>query len=79
MPSATNISLSVSPEQVFSLAQKLKQKDKVKLIRMLEQQQYVEDIPEAHKKLVRKRIKKYTRQPEKLVDEKDAVEQLNAL
>ena len=59
MTDTSNIALPISPEQVFSLAQQLQTKDKIQLIHLLEQEQYTENIPEEHKKLVRERIKKY--------------------
>lgn len=79
MSSIANVSLSLSPKQVFNLAQKLDQKNKVKLIRILEQQQYLENIPETHKKIVRQRIKNYTNQTEDLVDERTALTRINVM
>ena len=79
MPDTTNIALPISPEQVFSLAQQLKVKDKIELIHLLEQEQYADNIPEEHKKLVRQRIKKYNKNPELLIDENEALKIINAM
>ena len=79
MPDTTNIALPISPEQVFSLAQQLKLKDKIELIHLLEQEQYTDNIPEEHKKLVRQRIKKYNKNPELLIDENEALKIINAM
>ena len=57
MPTVSNIPLTVSPKQVFYLAKQLPQKQKIQLIELLELEQYADDIPEEHKKLVRQRIK----------------------
>ena len=57
MPTVSNIPLTVSPKPVFNLAQQLPQKQKIQLIELLELEQYADDIPEEHKKLVRQRIK----------------------
>ena len=79
MTDTSNIALPISPEQVFSLAQQLQTKDKIQLIHLLEQEQYTENIPEEHKKLVRERIKKYEKNPELLVDEDEALKIINAM
>lgn len=79
MPTATNIALAVSPKQVFDLAQQLPQKEKIQLIELLELEQYADNIPEEHKKLVRQRIKKYNKNPELLIDEAKALKMINAM
>ena len=79
MPDTTNIALPITPEQVFSLAQQLRVKDKIELIRLLEQEQYTDNIPEEHKRLVRQRIKKYNKNPELLIDENEALKIINAM
>jgi hypothetical protein len=79
MPDTTYIALPISPEQVFSLAQQLKVKDKIELIHLLEQEQYAVNIPEEHKKLVSQRIKKYNKNPELLIDENEALKIINAM
>lgn len=79
MADTSNIALSLSPEQVFSLAQQLRTKDKIQLIHLLEQEQYTENIPEEHKKLVRERIKKYDKNPDLLVNEDEAIKIINAM
>ena len=79
MPTATNIALAVSPKQVFDLAQQLPQKEKIQLIELLQLEQYADNIPEEHKKLVRQRIKKYNKNPELLIDEATALKMINAM
>ena len=79
MPDTSNINLPISNEQVFSLAQQLPAKDKVELIHLLEQEQYMDNIPEAHRKLVSQRIKKYDRNPELLIDEVEALKLINEM
>ena len=79
MPDTSNINLPISNEQVFSLAQQLPAKDKVELIHLLEQEQYMDNIPEAHRKLVSQRIKKYDRNPELLIDEVEDLKLINEM
>jgi len=79
MPTTSNIALPVSSKQVFALAQQLPPKDKAELIHLLEQEQYTNNIPEKHKKIVRNRIKKYVKNPELLIDEQQALKMINAM
>lgn len=79
MPDTTNIALPISPEQVFSLARQLPAKDRIELIHLLELEQYTDNIPEEHKKLVRQRVKKYNKNPELLIDENEALKIINAM
>ena len=79
MPTTTNIALAVSSKQVFDLAQQLPQKEKLQLIQLLELEQYADNIPEDHKKLVRQRIKKYNKNPELLIDVVKALKMINAM
>lgn len=79
MPNTSNIALLISPEQVFTLAQQLPAKDKIELIHLLEQEQYTDNIPEGHKKLVGKRIKKYNKNPELLIIEAEALKMINGM
>ena len=79
MSATSVITLPVSPKQVFALAQQLPAKDKAELIHLLEQEQYANNIPEEHKKLVRSRIKKYNKNPELLIDEQQALKMINAM
>jgi len=79
MADTSNIVLSLSPEQVFSLAQQLRTKDKIQLIHLLEQEQYTENIPKEHIESVRERIKKYDKNPELLVNEDEALKIINAM
>jgi len=57
----------------------LSTKDKIELIHLLEQEQYSDNIPEEHKKLVRQRIKKYNKNPELLINEAAALKIINAM
>ena len=52
MSNSSSIALPISTKQVFNLAQQLPVKDKIQLIHLLEQEQYTDNIPEEHKKLV---------------------------
>ena len=79
MSATSVITLPVSPKQVFALAQQLPTKDKAELIHLLEQEQYANNIPEEHKKLVRSSIKKYNKNPELLIDEQQALKMINAM
>jgi len=79
MPDTTNIALPISPEQVFNLAQQLSAKYKIELIHLLEREQYTDNIPEEHKKLVKERIKKYNKNPELLINENVALKVINAM
>lgn len=79
MSSVTEISLPVTTKQIFELAQQLPVKDKLELIYLLEQEQYFNNIPEEHKNIVRERVKKYNKHPEKLVEEKEALKIINAM
>jgi hypothetical protein len=79
MSSTSNIALHVSTKQVFALAQQLPAKDKAELIHLLEQEQYANNIPEEHKKIVRSRIKKYNKNPGLLIDEQQALKMINAM
>jgi len=75
----TNIALPVSKKQVFDLVQKLTSSDKKKLIYLLEQEAYIADIPEQHKEIVRKRLKKYAKNPEQLVSETQALKAISKM
>lgn len=79
MADTSNIALPISPEQIFSLAQQLQTKDKIRLIHLLEQEQYTDNIPEEHKKLVRERVKRYDKSPELLINEDEALKIINAM
>ena len=79
MSNTSNIALPISSEQIFSLAKQLPSKDKRQLIHLLEQEQYIGDIPEEHKKLVRNRIKKYNKNPELLINESEALKMINSM
>ncbi len=79
MPNTSRTALPIRTKQVFDLAQQLPLKDKIQLIHLLEQEQYTDNIPEEHKKLVRQRIKKYNKNPELLISEAEALKMINAM
>ena len=79
MSNSSSIALLISTKQVFNLAQQLPVKDKIQLIHLLEQEQYTDNIPEEHKKLVSQRIKKYNKNPELLITESEALKMINAM
>ncbi|MEO8960628.1 MAG: hypothetical protein ABI325_02020 [Ginsengibacter sp.] len=79
MANNSTISLPISPEQVLTLAQQLPAKEKIVLIHLLELEQYTDNIPQEHKKLVTQRIKKYKEKPELLIDEAEALKIINAM
>jgi hypothetical protein len=79
MSNTLSIALPISTKQVFNLAQQLPLKDKIQLIHLLEQEQYTDNVPEEHKKLVRQRIKKYNKNPELLISEAEALKMINAM
>jgi len=79
MSNTSSIALPISTKQVFNLTQQLPLKDKIQLIHLLEQEQYTDNIPEEHKKLVRQRIKKYNKNPELLISEAEALKLIHAM
>ena len=79
MSNTSSIALPISTKQVFNLTQQLPLKDKIQLIHLLEQEQYTDNIPEEHKKLIRQRIKKYNKKPELLISEAKALKMINAM
>ena len=69
MSTSPHIYLQLDFNQLFELIKQLPAKEKQQLISMLKQEQEENiPIPEAHKKLVRRRIKHYKQHPEELVD-----------
>lgn len=79
MSTVTEISLPITTNQIFELAQQLSTKDKLELLYLLEQEQYFDNIPEEHKNIVRERVEKYNKHPEKLIGEKEALKAINAM
>lgn len=69
MPSTPNIYLPLQFNQLVDLIKALPKKEKQQLIDVLEQNN-PDTIPEWQKQEVRKRIKKYNKHPELLIDEK---------
>ncbi|MEK7225638.1 MAG: addiction module protein [Bacteroidota bacterium] len=78
MPAAKNIFLPLQFNQLVDLVKKLPEKDKQKLLHVLEEDA-PDTIPEWQKKEVRKRIRKYEKNPELLVDEKTALKMIKAM
>ncbi len=64
--------------QMVELIKALPKKEKPQLIEVLQQDESVA-IPEWQNEEVRKRVKKYNKHPQLLIDEKDALEMINNL
>jgi hypothetical protein len=78
MPATTpHIFLPLDFDQLFDLARQLPEDERRQLAAMLLQEDAPAGIPEAHKQLVRARIKKYNESPELLIDEDRAMEMIN--
>ncbi|HEX4877225.1 MAG TPA: addiction module protein [Chitinophagaceae bacterium] len=78
MSSSANLMLPLQFNQLIDLVKKLPQKEKMKLMNVLEESS-PDAIPAWQKKEVRKRIKKYEKHPELLVDEKTALKIIKAM
>ena len=78
MSTTINIYLPLQFNQLVDLIKALPKKEKLQLIEALEQDETA-SIPEWQKEEVRKRIKKYEKYPELLVDEKQALKTVNPL
>lgn len=78
MPATTNIYLPLQFNQLVDLVKKLPKKEKQKLMDVLEED-IPGAIPEWQKQEVRKRIKKYEKHPELLIDEKTALKMIKAM
>ncbi|HEX7847951.1 MAG TPA: addiction module protein [Chitinophagaceae bacterium] len=76
MSSTTNIYLPLQFNQLVDLIKTLPKKEKQRLIDVLEQNQ-PDAIPEWQKQEVRKRVRKYNKHPELLIDEKQALKIIN--
>jgi hypothetical protein len=63
----------------FDLGKKLPAVEQRELFCLLEEEQYVNNIPAAHKKLVRQRINKSNENPARMIDEKSAIDLINAM
>ena len=61
------------------MVKQLTKKEKIQLINLLEEDEYASNIPETHKKLVQDRIKKYNKNPELMIAEKEALKMINAM
>ena len=71
-----NIYLPLQFKQLVDLIKALPKKEKQQLIEVLEQDA-PDTIPEWQKQEVRKRVKKYNKHPELLIDEKQALKIIN--
>ena len=78
MPATTNIYLPLQFNQLVDLVKTLPKKEKQKLMNILEEDIPVV-IPEWQKQEVRKRIKKYEKHPELLIDEKTALKMIKTM
>ena len=74
--SGANVYLPLNFTQLVDLVKVLPQKEKQQLINVLEQE-IPDVIPEWQKKEVRKRINKYNKHPELLIDERTALKMIN--
>ncbi len=76
MSTTTNIYLPLQFRQLVELIKMLSKKEKQQLIEVLQQEESA-PIPEWQKEEVRKRIKKYNKHPQLLIDEKQALKMIN--
>ncbi len=76
MANTTNIYIPLQFNQLVELIKALPKKEKQQLIELLEKDE-PENIPEWQKQEVSKRIKKYNKHPELLLDEKQALKMIN--
>lgn len=74
----TNIYLPLQFNQLVELIKTLPKKEKQQLMNVLQQDEPV-TIPEWQKQEVRKRIKKYDKNPKLLIDEKEALKIINQM
>jgi hypothetical protein len=73
------LNVNIGLKEIVDLVKQLPEEEKGQLFHLLEEEQYVNNIPEEHKTLVRERIKKSTNNPERMIDEKTALELINAM
>jgi hypothetical protein len=73
------LNINIGLQEIVDLVKQLPVEEKGQLFHLLEEEQYVNNIPEEHKALVRERIKKNNDNPERMIDEKTALELINAM
>jgi hypothetical protein len=73
------LNINIGLQEIVDLVKQLTAEEKGQLFHLLEEEQYLNDIPEKHRMLVRERIKKSSENPERMVDEKTAVRFINAI
>jgi hypothetical protein len=73
------LNIDIGVQQLFDLAKKLPSVEQRELFCLLEEEQYLNNIPAAHKKLVRQRINKSNENPARMIDEKSAIDLINAM
>ncbi|CAN5444828.1 hypothetical protein BH10BAC2_BH10BAC2_36590 [soil metagenome] len=78
MAATANIYLPLQFNQLVELIKQLPKKEKQQLIDVLQQEQLA-NIPEWQKQEVSKRIKKYNKHPELLIDEKEALKMIKQM
>jgi hypothetical protein len=78
MSSPTSINIPLPFDQLVELIKGLPKHEKLQLMDVLEQDATA-DIPAWQKQEVRKRIKKYSKNPELLIDEKQALKMITQL
>lgn len=78
MPASESLFLPLQFNQLVDLIKNLPATDKQKLMNVLEEGN-PDAIPEWQKKEVRKRIRKYEKYPEQLIEEKTALKMIKAM
>ncbi len=73
------LNINIGLQEIVALVKQLPIEEKGQLFHLLEEEQYFNNIPQEHKDLVRKRIKKSNENPERMLDEKTALELINAM
>jgi hypothetical protein len=73
------LSINIGLKEIVDLVKQLPVEEKGQLFHLLEVEQYANNIPEEHKTLVRERIKKSNDNPKRMIDEKTAIELINAM
>lgn len=78
MSTTTNMYTPLQFNQLVDLVKALSKKEKQQLLDVLQQDEPA-SIPEWQKQEIHKRIKKYNKHPELLIDEKQALKMINKM
>lgn len=73
------LNINIGLQEIVDLVKQLPTEEKGQLFHLLEEEKYVNNIPEEHKTLVRERIKKSNENPKRMVDEKVSLSFINSL